>query len=209
MVRAVRARSLVAYGQAGLAALAFVVAWSARDGRPFAHPAPWLSLGEGAAVGASVAGGLALAGAVVWATRLTVARFGWAKRLHAELRPVARGMSAGDAFALALASGVGEELMFRSLAQPALGLVASSLLFGAVHQKRGPGRWAWMAWAAIVGFGLGVLFALTGSLVGCVLAHVLVNTVNLLYLRDHDVEPPRPALGGLLRRPRPGAGARP
>ena len=207
MVRAVRAWSLVIFGHAGLTALAFVVAWWARDGRPFSHPSPWLSLDPGASLASSAAGGAVIAGLVVWATRHTVARFTWAKRLHGELRPMARGMRTVDAFALALLSGLGEELMFRSLALPALGLVASSLLFGVVHQKRGPGRWAWVGWATAVGFGLGLLFALTGSLVGCVLAHALVNAVNLLYLRDHDAEPPRPALGGLLRRPRPDLGA--
>jgi uncharacterized protein len=203
----VRAWRLVTFGHAVLTALAFAAAWWARDGRPFAHPEPWLKLGPAGSVAASVTGGVLIAGLVVWATRHTVSRFAWAKRLHVELRPLARGLRTSDAFALALFSGLGEELMFRSLALPWLGLVVSSLLFGAVHQTRGPGRWTWIGWATVVGFGLGLLFALTGSLVGCVLAHALVNAVNLLYLRDHDVEPRRPSLGGLLRRPGPGLGA--
>ncbi len=205
---AVRAWRLVTFGHAGLTALAFVAAWWARDGRPFAHPAPWLELEPWASETSSALGGALVAALVVWATRHTVARFRWAKRLHGELRPLARGLRTSDALALALFSGLGEELLFRALAMPALGLVASSLLFGAVHQTRGPGRWAWVGWATVVGFGLGLLFALTGSLVGCVLAHALVNAVNLVYLRDHDAEPPRPSLGGLLRRPGPGLGAR-
>jgi membrane protease YdiL (CAAX protease family) len=200
----VRAWRLVTFGHAVLTAVALAVSWWARDGRPFEHPEPWLDLGPAGSVAASAVGGALIAGLVVWATRHTVARFGWAKRLHAELRPLARGLRTSDAFALAAFSGLGEELMFRSLALPALGVVASSLLFGAVHQTRGPGRWAWIGWATAVGLGLGLLFALTGSLVGCVLAHAAVNAVNLLYLRDHDAEPPRPSLGGLLRRPGPG-----
>ncbi|HEU4407227.1 MAG TPA: CPBP family intramembrane glutamic endopeptidase [Polyangiaceae bacterium] len=202
-----RAWRLVTFGHAVLTAAALAAAWWARDGRPFAHPDPWLKLDPTAAAAASVLGGALIAALVVWATRHTVARFGWAKRLHVELRPLARGLRTSDAFALALFSGLGEELLFRALALPALGLVASSLLFGAVHQTRGPGRWAWVGWATAVGLGLGLLFALTGSLAGCVLAHALVNAVNLLYLRDHDAEPRRPSLGGLLRRPGPGLGA--
>lgn len=191
-----------------LTAVAFAAAWWARDGRPFSHPSPWLKLSPSAAVGSSLLGGLLIAALVVWTTRHTVARFAWAKRLHIELRPFARELRTIDALALALLSGVGEELLFRALAVPPLGLVVSSLLFGAVHQTRGPGRWAWIGWATAVGLGLGLLFSLTGSLWGCVVAHALVNAVNLVYLRDHDVEPPRPLLGGLLRRPGPGLGAR-
>jgi hypothetical protein len=48
----------------------------------------------------------------------------------------------------------------------------------------------WIAWAMIVGAALGAIFALTGSLVGPLLAHAVVNAVNLSYLRDHDPERP-------------------
>ena len=42
------------------------------------------------------------------------------------------------------------------------------------------------------------LFALTGSLIGPIAAHALINGLNLLYLKSHDPEPQRRSLGGLL-----------
>jgi hypothetical protein len=46
-----------------------------------------------------------------------------------------------------------------------------------------------------------LVFQLTGSLVGPIVAHVYVNATNLRFLRDTDLEPERPrVLGGLLGR---------
>jgi hypothetical protein len=42
------------------------------------------------------------------------------------------------------------------------------------------------------------MFALTGSLLGPMLAHALINGLNLAYLKSHDTAPPRNSLGGLL-----------
>jgi hypothetical protein len=42
------------------------------------------------------------------------------------------------------------------------------------------------------------MFQLTGSLVGPLVAHALVNFLNLSYLKHHDPSPQRRALGGLL-----------
>jgi hypothetical protein len=49
-----------------------------------------------------------------------------------------------------------------------------------------------------MGLMLGAMFQLTGSLVGPLVAHALINGFNLQYLREHDPEPPRRSLGGLL-----------
>jgi membrane protease YdiL (CAAX protease family) len=37
-----------------------------------------------------------------------------------------------------------------------------------------------------MGLGLGAIFELTGSLLGPLLAHAIVNALNLGFLRDHD-----------------------
>jgi hypothetical protein len=50
----------------------------------------------------------------------------------------------------------------------------------------GPSRWVWVAFATLVGALQGTLFAATGSLVGPLLAHAIINAVNLAYLRDFD-----------------------
>ncbi|KYF84109.1 CPBP family intramembrane glutamic endopeptidase [Sorangium sp. So ce119] len=176
----------VASGYLVLAALATALAVGLQDGWPWIHPSPWLSLRPPAALLVSAALGLTLAAGVVVMTRVAVARFDWARRLHADLRPVARELSLGQILLLAGLSSLGEELLFRGLLTPLLGVSLSALVFGLVHQMRGPSRWVWVGWAVAVGAGLGAIFAATGSLVGPLLSHALVNAVNLSYLRDHD-----------------------
>jgi len=177
----------VAAGYALLATLATALALALRDGMPWVHPSPWVPM--------SLPVGLA-ASALLLSTRIAVARFQWARRLHRDLRPVARDLSAGQILLLAGLSSLGEELLFRGLLTPVAGVVISSVLFGFAHQMKGPSRWVWAGWATGVGLGLGAIFALTGSLVGPLLAHAIVNAANLLYLRDHD-----PGDGGSERYP--------
>jgi membrane protease YdiL (CAAX protease family) len=98
---------------------------------------------------------------------------------------------------LAALSAIGEELLFRGLLEPWLGLVPQALLFGIVHQIPGRSRWVWVTWATVIGLALGAMFELTGSLAGPLAAHALINGCNLLYLKRHDPEPQH-RLGGLL-----------
>ena len=175
----------VGAGYALLGTLATALALALREGMPWVHPAPWLTLGELSSVITSGAMGLVLAGLVIASTRLAVARLPAARRLHDDLRPVAQGLTLGHILLLAGLSSVGEELLFRGLLTPTLGVLASSVLFGLAHQVKGPSRWVWSGWAASVGIALGAIFALTGSLVGPLVAHAVVNAVNLIYLRDH------------------------
>jgi membrane protease YdiL (CAAX protease family) len=48
----------------------------------------------------------------------------------------------------------------------------------------GPSRWVWVIWATVAGLVFGFVFEITGHLAGPVIAHVLINGVNLAYLRD-------------------------
>lgn len=189
-------RFAAAYAFLGVISCVVAAVWS--HGSPMVHPEPWLPLTGPASHVYSLAVGLAFGGLVVVVTRLCVGRFGWARRLHAELRPFARGISVTGIVVLALLSAAGEELLFRGLLQPWIGVVGQALLFGIVHQMPGPSRWVWVSWATVIGLALGALFALTGSLLGPLAAHALINGLNLLYLKSHDPEPPRRSLGGLL-----------
>jgi membrane protease YdiL (CAAX protease family) len=56
----------------------------------------------------------------------------------------------------------------------------------------------------LVGLALGALFELTGSLLGPLAAHALVNGVNLSFLKNHDPEAMR--VRGAEARARAGAG---
>lgn len=189
-------RFAAAYAFLGVISCVVAVVWS--HGSPLVHPSPWLYLPGRDAHVYSLLVGLAFGALVVMGTRWCVGRFGWARRLHGELRPFARGISVTGIAVLALLSAAGEELLFRGLLQPWIGLVGQALLFGIVHQLPGPSRWVWVSWATLIGLALGALFALTGSLIGPLAAHALINGLNLFYLKSHDPEPQRRSLGGLL-----------
>lgn len=188
-------RLAVIYALLGLAAGAVALIWR---GTPWEHPEPWLQLSPAAAHLYSALLGLTVGLGVAMMTRPLVGRFEWARRLSDELRPVARLMSPNGIIVVAILSALGEELLFRSVVQPALGLWLQALLFGLAHQLPGRARWVWVAWAAVMGLVLGAMFQLTGSLLGPVLAHAAINGLNLRYLREHDPTPRRRPMGGLL-----------
>jgi membrane protease YdiL (CAAX protease family) len=189
-------RAVVAYGL--LSAVAVTIAL-ALGGHAWEHPAPWLTLGKPARIALSAALGLGLAAVAIVATRIVVVHFSWGRRLHRDLRPMARDLSPGHILLLAGLSSIGEELLFRGLLTPAIGVVMSAALFGLAHQMAGPSRWVWVGWATVTGIGLGAVFAATGSLVGPLLTHAIVNAVNLAYLRDHEprgTDDEKPAAAG-------------
>jgi uncharacterized protein len=192
---------VVAYTLMTVAAVCIAGLWLERS--LLQHPDPWLQLDPTVAALYSLLLGVTFAAAVVLGSRLSVRRFAWARRLHEAFRPFATHLSGTTIVALALASGVGEEALFRGLLDPALGLLPQAVLFGLVHQLPGPSRWVWIAWAGIVGLGLGVIFELTGSLLGPIVAHTLINGLNLNYLRLAEHKAQSRGLGGLLDRPSP------
>lgn len=179
----------MAVGYLLLATLATGLAVGLRGDLPWTYATPWLSLQPVVAQITSVATGVALACAVVLGTRVAVARFAWARRFHHDLRPVARDLTLGHVLLLAGLSSLGEELLFRGLLVPWIGVLASAVVFGLAHQIRGPSRWVWIAWATVVGVGFGTIFAATGSLLGPLVAHATINAVNLAFLRDYDPGP--------------------
>jgi hypothetical protein len=194
----------VAVVYAFLGSLALALAVGLRDdGNPFIHPAPWLDLGREARHGWSALLGVALAVVVIASTRLAVHRWRWASRLHADLRPVAKNVGYASICIIAVFSGLGEEMFFRGFLAPLVGVVVQGVLFGLVHQVRGPSRWVWVGWATIVGLALGAIFALTGSLLGPIAAHALINGSNLAFLRDFDPTAKDRRLGGLLAQSDP------
>lgn len=191
-------RASVAYALIAAGALALGHALD----RPtlFVHPAPWLPFSGVEAHAFSLVLGGAFAALVVLGTRILVTNVGWARDLHRDLRPLTLRLDGAGIVAIAALSAVAEELVFRGLLLPWMGVLPQALLFGVAHaQLSGPSRWVWVAWASVVGFALGAIFQLTGSLLGPMLAHALINGLNLLYLQSHDTAPPRNSLGGLLR----------
>jgi hypothetical protein len=160
----------------------------------------WLGARGAASWLLSLGLGIVLGAATVAATPPMVRRWRWARALHLALRPAVHRVGDAAILAVAVASAAGEELLFRGLLVPLIGVVASSVAFGLLHQIRGKARWGWMAWATLMGLLFAAVFAMTGSLVGPLVAHAAINHSNLRFLRDNDPSPRRRALGGLLRR---------
>jgi membrane protease YdiL (CAAX protease family) len=187
---------VVIYGAVGAAAAGVSVAL----GRDPLSGEGWFETRGTAAVLLSLGLGMCLGATTIAVSRILVRRVAWARALHAALRPAVSGAGDVGLIAVAIASAAGEELLFRGLLSSLVGLAASSVLFGALHQIRGRARWGWMAWATVMGLLFGWVFAATGSLAGPLVAHAMINGANLRFLRDNDPSPrPRP-LGGLLRR---------
>jgi hypothetical protein len=170
----------IAYGILTLVAAAFALAWQWRS--PFVHPDPWLALDPLASHIYSALVGLAFGALLVVLTPTMVRHLSWAKKLHGDLRPIAKGMSEGAVAVVGPTSAIVEELVFRGL----------------MHYSPGRSRWVWVVWAALAGLLFGAMFQLTGSLAGPIAAHALINWLNLRYLRRHDPDQPKRKLGGLL-----------
>jgi membrane protease YdiL (CAAX protease family) len=124
-----------------------------------------------------LAGGL-LIGVSDWMTRTTE----WGERLARAMAAVLGRLSVPDALLLALASGLAEEVFFRGALQPRVGWLAASLLFGCVHFVPRREFLPWTGFALAAGLIFAALFEVTGNLIAPVVAHVLVNAVNLPWL---------------------------
>jgi uncharacterized protein len=100
-----------------------------------------------------------------------------------------------DLIWLGLLPGLSEELLFRGVMLPALGLnltavFISSILFGVLHLS-GNGQWPYVIWAGIVGFALGYSALVTGNLVVPVVAHIITNLVSGLIWKINHRQNPR------------------
>ncbi|MGO8997252.1 MAG: lysostaphin resistance A-like protein [Polyangiaceae bacterium] len=199
MRRAIEVGVVSGYAAAGALAAGLSVALG-HD--PLQTPS-WVGLEGGASVGWSLVMGGLLAGATVLTSRVLSKRTAWARALHEALRPAVRSADGVTIACMAVSSGVGEELLFRGLLVPLIGVCISSVAFGLLHQVRGPARWMWAGWACAMGALFALVFTVTGSLAGAVLAHVAINAANLRYIRDVDpsliLRSGATPLGGALR----------
>lgn len=115
-----------------------------------------------------------------------VMRFGFAQRMAHTFAAVLGPLSWGQAFLLALLSGIAEELLFRGAMQPTLGLGLTCLVFMLVHWPMTPALIPWTISAGLLGLGLGWGFEASGHVLGPVMAHFTINFVNLKLLSGYD-----------------------
>jgi uncharacterized protein len=130
----------------------------------------------GPAIG--VALGLLVVVVTQWATR----RFQWASDLHASFRDLLGPLSGREIVILALASSIGEELLFRGALLPWFGVWIQGLIFALLHV--GPGRrfLPWTVSALVLGIAFGWLAVWTKNLGGPIAAHFVINFLNLRYI---------------------------
>lgn len=98
---------------------------------------------------------------------------------------VLRPLALTDVVWLGLLPGLSEELLFRGVMLPALGLnvmgvLVSSLCFGVLHMS-GLQQWPYVVWATVIGVVLGSSAVMTGNLWVPVLAHITANFVSSLF----------------------------
>jgi membrane protease YdiL (CAAX protease family) len=146
---------------------------------------------EGLHLGRDALIGLVVGLAVVLASRVMTRATGWGEAMARALGESLGRISVPDALLLAVASGLGEELFFRGALQPRVGLILATVLFGAVHFVPRRELLPWTGFAMAAGLVLGVLFDWTGSVVAPVVAHTVVNGINLPLLTREYGDPKR------------------
>jgi uncharacterized protein len=131
------------------------------------------ALGLGIAIGLGLTGLSSIVYAV-WATYRESADF--------YLAMVLKPLAIPDLIWLGLLPGLSEELLFRGVMLPALGLdpigiVLSSLCFGVLHMTNVQ-QWPYAVWATLVGMLLAFTMVETGNLLIPIVAHITTNFVS-------------------------------
>lgn len=130
--------------------------------------------------------------------------FAGARLLEERLGELLGRLQPAEAAALAILSGFGEEVFFRGAVQGSWGWLAATVLFALLHTGPGKEFRAWTLFAALAGAALGGLMIWRGNLLAPVVAHALLNGVNLARIgkREHSPAtqnaPPGPTDSGNL-----------
>lgn len=132
--------------------------------------------------------GLAVGLGTVGLSRVLDHVFAWARELTQGFREILGPGSVQKALILAVLSSFGEEAFFRGFLQNGLSewlgalpaLFIASIIFGLIHIGPDAKRFLpWTVMALVMGFVLGGMWMWTQNLVAVILAHFLVNFINL------------------------------
>ncbi len=126
--------------------------------------------------------GIALGAFVVLLTRLATKHYQWARDLHTSFHDLLGPLSGNEMVILALASSVGEELLFRGALMPWFGVWIQAAIFAALHIGPGKRFLPWTLSALVLGVLFGELARTTGNLGGPIAAHFTINFINLRYI---------------------------
>ncbi len=135
----------------------------------------WLLL-AGPAIGVAV--GLL----VVGLTRLAARKLEWAKDLNSSFRDLLGPLTGREILILALASSIGEELLFRGALLSWLGVWWQAVVFALLHVGPKKRFLPWTISAFVLGVAFGELAIRTGNLGGPIAAHFMINFLNLRFI---------------------------
>lgn len=144
----------------------------------------WLDAGMGVALGL----GFTLASAALYEA--------WEQYRHsadAYLTIVLTPLKWPDLIWLGLLPGLSEELLFRGVMLPAIGLNSLGILvsgasFGVLHLSSLQ-QWPYVLWATVIGWSLALMAVDTGNLLVPVLAHVVTNVASSIVWKLRQVDP--------------------
>ena len=163
------------YGAMALVALVIASGRGDPDLYRFTAPPHWALL-AGPLVGAAI--GLAIVGL----TRIATRRYRWARQLHTSFHDLLGPLTGREIIILALASSIGEELLFRGALLPWLGPWWQAMVFALLHVGPGKRFLPWTLSAFVLGVGFGWLTMWTTNLGAPIAAHFMINFLNLRFI---------------------------
>jgi len=171
-----RVLAIVALGEAILLVVALALAW----GRVPLAPGPALAGGLWGVLAAVALGAVNLVCLRARANRWPGDSLRRVCRLI--VRPLFEHVRVWHIVLISALAGVAEEVLFRGVLQPLIGLTAASVIFGAVHVG-GRGFIGYGIWAACIGALFGWLMVETGGLLAPIVAHAVYDALALAYVR--------------------------
>jgi hypothetical protein len=169
-----RTQVLIAMGVTAIVLLLITKLWI-QFGDAYVLPLGWSGLavleGLGLGVGITLASSLIY---TVWP--------GYRRSADYYLQLVLKPLVLPDLIWLGLLPGLSEELLFRGVMLPAIGLnveglIFSSLCFGVLHLSS-PRQWPYVVWATTIGAVLGLSAMMTNNLLVPIVAHVATNLIS-------------------------------
>ena len=169
-----RSQVLIAMAVTAIIFLAISKGWVYLTGIPMV-PLYWQP--EHGAIGVAIGLGVALLSSLIYEIweSYRIAAQEYLEMVLNPLQPI-------DLIWLGLLPGLSEEMLFRGVALPALGmngiaLIITSGIFGALHMASAK-HLSYTVWAIAVGMMLGAVTMYTGNLLSAIIAHVLTNSLS-------------------------------
>jgi membrane protease YdiL (CAAX protease family) len=126
--------------------------------------------------------GIAVGLGVVGLFRVASRHFTWVHHLHVSFHDLLGPLTGREIVILALASSIGEELLFRGALLPWLGPWWQAVVFALLHVGPGKRFLPWTASALVLGVAFGGLAVWTTNLGAPIAAHFTINFLNLRFI---------------------------